>query len=133
MTPEAFRRLALSLPDAIEMEHMDHPDFRVGGKIFATLGYPNETRGMVKLMPDQQQDYIRLDSAAFTPVAGKWGEKGCTHVILRAAKTDLLRKALRTAWENAQLSTSSKRKTKPQPDTKRTGTAAKKGKVLSGK
>ena len=74
MTPEAFRRLALSLPDAIEMEHMDHPDFRVGGKIFATLGYPDETRGMVKLMPDQQQDYIRLDSAAFTPLPAN-GEK----------------------------------------------------------
>jgi hypothetical protein len=131
MTPEAFRRLALSLPDAVEMEHMDHPDFRVGGKIFATLGYPDETHGMVKLMPDQQQDYIRLDSTAFAPVPGKWGEQGATHVTLRAAKPPLLRKALRTAWENAQLS-SVKKRTKPQPDAK-PATAAKQRRALSEK
>ena len=54
MTPDGFRRLALSLPEAIESAHMGHPDFRVGGRIFATLGSPDSSHGMVKLKPDQQ-------------------------------------------------------------------------------
>jgi hypothetical protein len=58
MTPASFRKLALALPEAVEAAHMDHPDFRVVGKIFATLGYPDEPRGMVKLTPEQQADFV---------------------------------------------------------------------------
>ena len=59
MTAAQFRRIAISLPEAVENSHQDHPDFRVGGKIFATLGYPDKGWGMVKLVPDQQQYFMK--------------------------------------------------------------------------
>ena len=101
MTPEGFRRLALSFPEAAEHSHMKHPDFRVRGKIFATLGYPDKTRGMVKLTPEQQEEFGRTKPEAFTPVAGKWGQKGATSVRLKEVKKDLLHRALAAAWCNA--------------------------------
>jgi hypothetical protein len=101
MTSNQFRKLALSFPGTEERAHMDHPDFRVEGKIFATLHYPDDTRGMVKLFPDQQAELMRTDPDAFAPAAGKWGLKGATLVNLKAAKKEKLREALATAWENA--------------------------------
>jgi hypothetical protein len=100
MTAAEFRRLALSLPETEEREHMNHPDFRVGGKIFATLGYPDQSRGMVKLFPDQQEELVAADPAMFVPVNGAWGRKGCTHVLLKAASKERVRKALNAAWRN---------------------------------
>src|ERR1700747_3659758 len=100
MTREQFRRLALSFPEAIESEHMDHPDFRVAGKIFATLAYPDEKWGMVKLTPEQQEEFVRIDRDAFAPVKGGWGKRGDTSVGLRAAKRATLRRALAAAWCN---------------------------------
>jgi hypothetical protein len=100
MTPEGFRNLALSLPEAVEAEHMGHPDFRVGGKIFASLGYPDETFGMVKLTPDQQEEFVREDPEVFEPVPGGWGRRGCTRVRLEAATEETLDPALRAAWAN---------------------------------
>ena len=99
MTPESFRRLALSFPEARESSHQDHPDFRVRGKIFATLGYPDETWAMVKLTPAQQLSFIQFD-AAFVPVPGYWGKHGSTHVRLKSAKTPAVRRALSAAWHN---------------------------------
>jgi hypothetical protein len=58
MTTEQFREIALSFPEAVEASHMGHPDFRVGGKIFATLGYPNDTRAVLVLLPDEQKEVI---------------------------------------------------------------------------
>jgi YjbR len=75
MTAAEFRRIALSLPEAEERAHMDHPDFRVGGKIFATLGYPDKGWGMVKLFPDQQQEVMKSQPKAFVPAAGAWAGK----------------------------------------------------------
>ena len=100
MTREQFRRLALSFPEAIESEHMDHPDFRVAGKIFATLAYPDEKWGMVKLTPEQQEEFVRIDRDAFAPVKGGWEKRGATSVRLRAAKRATLRRALAAAWCN---------------------------------
>ncbi len=120
MTGADFRRLALSLPETEEREHMHHPDFRVGGKIFATLGYPHEAWGMVKLIPDQQQEFVAAAPGIFKPVKGGWGEKGCTNVLLQAAGMDRVRQALSTAWENA-ASKKPKRspgKARPQPKTR---------------
>ena len=77
VTVAEFRRLALSLPGAEERSHMNHPDFRVGGKIFATLGYPDASRGMVKLFPDQQAEFVAADPKSFAPVNGV-GRTGCT-------------------------------------------------------
>jgi hypothetical protein len=100
MTREQFRRMALSFPEATEGEHMDHPDFRVGGKIFATLSYPDEKWGMVKLTPEQQEEFVRAEPDAFVPVTGAWGRRGATSVRLRAAKRVYLRRALAAAWCN---------------------------------
>ncbi|MFZ0885061.1 MAG: MmcQ/YjbR family DNA-binding protein [Candidatus Acidiferrales bacterium] len=100
MTAAEFRRMALSFRETAESAHMDHPDFRVGGKIFATLGYPRTGWAMVKLMPDQQQDFVRAEPKAFVAVTGKWGQRGATNVILKAAKKGRVREALAAAWRN---------------------------------
>jgi hypothetical protein len=99
-TPADFRRLALALPQTEQRQHMNHPDFRVAGKIFATLGYPNKERGMVKLTPVQQEDFIDVHPAAFSPVNGAWGRQGCTSVLLAKATKRALKEAILAAWRN---------------------------------
>lgn len=100
MTSRDFRRLALSFPAATEKAHMNHPDFRVAGKIFATLGYPNALWAMIKLTPEQQVEFVAAEPAAFFPVKGGWGRKGATNVKLRAAKLVSVRGALTAAYGN---------------------------------
>ncbi len=100
MSPDQFRRLALSVPEAAESSHRGHPDFRVGGKIFATLAYPDQGWGMVKLTPDQQEAFVSAEPAVFSAVKGGWGRQGATSVRLRAARTRSLRVALAAAWRN---------------------------------
>ena len=99
MTAEEFRSLALSLPEALEAAHMGHPDFRVRGKIFATLG-PEEAWGMVKLTPEQQRQFVQADPEAFRPFKGAWGLRGCTQVCLEPATEGTVRQALIAAWRN---------------------------------
>ena len=99
MTSEEFREIALSFPEAEERSHMNHPDFRVGGKIFATLG-PDLTWGMAKLTPEQQQEFLRSYPKAFKPAAGKWGEGGATLITLAEADTEMAGEALTLAWQN---------------------------------
>ena len=100
MTPNEFRELALSFPEAIESAHMHHPDFRVGGRIFATLGYPDENSAMVKLSPDEQKEFVRTSPGVFTPAKGAWGRQGATNINLPAATIDIVREALTAAWRN---------------------------------
>jgi hypothetical protein len=100
MTANDFRKLALALPEAEERTHMNHPDFRVAGKIFATLGYPDKSRGMVKLSPEDQHYFSKDYPDAFTSVKGNWGLRGATTVHLKAAKKEALGKALQAAWRN---------------------------------
>ena len=100
MTSNEFRELALSFPEAIESAHMHHPDFRVGGKIFATLEYPNENSAMVKLSSDEQKEFVRDSPDIFTPVKGAWGRQGATRIYLRTATIDIVREALTAAWRN---------------------------------
>lgn len=97
MTANDFRKLALSLADAIESAHMDHPDFRVGGKIFATLGYPDAEWAMVSLPPVDQDLFIHADPHAFIAVKGAWGKQGATNVRLSKAKKELVKRALSNA------------------------------------
>ena len=99
MTAAQFRKLALSLPEAVESQHMGHPDFRVGGKIFATIG-PDGTWGMVKLNSDQQASVLDADPKGFEPVSGAWGRGGATRVILAKAKKSVVREAMTAAWRN---------------------------------
>ena len=99
MTADEFRSLALDLPEAVESAHMGHPDFRVRGKIFATLA-PDGARGMVKLTPDQQALFVRTEPTVFEPVAGAWGRRGGTYVRLEAATEPAVRQSLVAAWRN---------------------------------
>ena len=87
------------MTDAVEGAHMGHPDFRVHGRIFASL-HPDRESGMVKLTPDQQMLFIRDHPAAFAPEAGAWGRQGCTRVRLAAADEETLGEALTLAWRN---------------------------------
>jgi hypothetical protein len=99
MTAAAFRSLALGFPEAVDAEHMGHPDFRVRGKIVAALG-PNEDWGMVKLTADQQALFIRSAPNAFRPASGAWGRRGSTIVRLADADEPTVRQALTAAWRN---------------------------------
>ena len=99
MTPNEFRALALSFPHTEQREHMQHPDFRVAGKIFATMGYPDKTRAMVKVTPAEQEMLVQAEPDVFSPVNGAWGRKGCTSVLLKPARKESLRRALAAAWE----------------------------------
>jgi hypothetical protein len=100
VTKDGFRRLALSLPEAVAGAHMGHADFRVGGTIFATLGAPDESFGAVMLTPEQQQAFVETYPEAFVPVKGGWGLRGATNVILKGASEKTLRPALAAAWRN---------------------------------
>ena len=98
--PNEFRQLALSFPEVIESAHMHHPDFRVGGRIFATLGYPDEEFATVKLTGVDQKEFVRSNSDVFRPAKGAWGRQGSTIVYLPAATIGIVREALTAAWRN---------------------------------
>ena len=99
MTAADFRRIALSLEGATEGSHMGAADFRVGGRIFATLAAVSQGYGNLMLSPEQQAMFVAEAPEVFLPVAGGWGRMGATHIRLAAANKDLLRGALETAWK----------------------------------
>ena len=100
MTPAAFARLALAQEGASESEHGGHPDFRAGGKVFATLGYPDKGWAMVKLTPDQQRLVCEAAPEIFQPVKGGWGLRGATNLKLAAADPTTTKSALAMACKN---------------------------------
>jgi hypothetical protein len=100
VTAKAFRKFALRFPEATEGSHMGHADFRVRGKIFATLG-PKEDWGMVKLPPDEQADLVDEDDGVYVPAKGAWGLSGCTIVRLRDADAKVVQRAIVAAWLKA--------------------------------
>ena len=99
MKPAEFRRMALSFTEAEEGAHMGHADFRVRGKVFATLGWPDRAWAMVKLTPDEQAILVEKYPEVFRPVPGGWGKRGCTNVRLEPAAPADLRDALNSAWQ----------------------------------
>jgi hypothetical protein len=99
MTASDFRRIALSLEGAEEGSHMGSPDFRVGGRIFATLAAQNQGYGNLMLDPDQQAAFVDEQPDVFLPIPGGWGRNGATHLRLSAANEDLVYGALQTAWK----------------------------------
>ena len=99
-TADEFRRIALAFPGVEEKAHMGHPDFRVGGKIFATLGAPNDEWGMVQLFPEQQDMAIEAEADSFMPASGAWGRGGSTLVRLDCVPGSWLERTLGWAWEN---------------------------------
>ena len=100
MTADAFRKLALALPETEERAHMSHPDFRVAQKIFATLGYPKGGFAMVKLSLEDQHNFVQTYPTMFQPISGAWGRKGCTQVILSKASAAPVGLALGAAWRH---------------------------------
>ena len=100
MNRNEFRRIALAMEGVVERSHMAHPDFRVGGRIFATI-YPDHERAMVQLTPDQQQAFMRDAPAMFEPASGAWGRGGSTTVHLAAADAETVGEAMTLAWHNA--------------------------------
>ena len=99
MTAEDFRRLALSLPGAEEGSHMGSADFRVGGRIFATLASQEQGYGNLMLTPEVQAEFVVEQPDIFLPIAGGWGRTGSTHIRLAEATEDLMAGALQTAWK----------------------------------
>jgi hypothetical protein len=99
MTPEDFRRIALSLDGAEEGSHFGATDFRVGGRIFATLASVKEGYGNLSLTPELQAEFIAGRPDLFLPVHGGWGRMGMTHIRLERADEDTLQGALHTAWK----------------------------------
>ena len=97
MTANEFRKLALEIRGAVERSHMHHPDFRVAGKIFASLGYPDQDWAMVKLTPEQQRKCIKDAPAVFKLCSGAWGRQGATNIYLPAANASMVRAALDAA------------------------------------
>ena len=106
-----FRRIALSLPGAEESSHMGQPDFRVRGRIFATLASAHEGYGNLKLTPEQQAMFVEELPEVFLPIAGGWGRMGMTHIRLSEASEDVLTGALQVAW-NLRVEKNAKSKTK---------------------
>jgi hypothetical protein len=114
MNANDFRRIALSFEGAEESSHMGAPDFRVQGKIFATLASQHQGYGNLKLTPDQQADFVRELPEVFLPIPGGWGKMGMTHIRLAEASEEVLAGALRTAWQlrterNTKTTTKKKR------------------------
>ena len=99
MNAADFRRIALSLEGAVQGSHMGAVDFRVGGRIFATLASESQGFGNLMLTPEVQAEFVENQPDVFVPIAGGWGSMGATHVRLAAANEDLLAGALRTAWK----------------------------------
>ena len=98
MTAAQFRRLALGFPDVVEGSHMGHADFRVGKRIFATLGHPDDRFAVVMLTPADQDLIVRDHPTSFTPVKGGWGASGSTTVVLAKARVGATTAALEAAW-----------------------------------
>ena len=119
MTPNGFRRIALGLSGAVENAHHGHPDFRVGGRIFATLGYPDQKWGALILTPDQQRTWARGHPDAFIPAKGKWGEQGATTVRLASVDEEALGEALTLAWQNTVAKGQARTSTRKRPAVRR--------------
>jgi hypothetical protein len=114
MSSSRFRRVALALPDAVESAHHGKADFRVGKRIFATLGHPDENWGTVKLTVEQQSVLVEAEPDIFRPVPGGWGKQGYTNVLLAKADAATLKSALTMAWENVAPRASAKRRVTKQ-------------------
>jgi hypothetical protein len=99
LTAADFRRIALGMKGTVESAHMGHPDFRIEGRIFATL-HADRKHGMVKLTPEQQATFVRDHPIAFAPENGAWGRQGCTAVRLDVADEETVGEAMTLAWRN---------------------------------
>jgi hypothetical protein len=114
----------LSLEGAEEASHMGAADFRVGGRIFATLASQSLGYGNLRFTPEQQAAFVEELPEVFVPIAGGWGRMGMTHIVLARASEDVLRGALETAWRlrvEANARTRKRRTAAPRPTRARKG------------
>ena len=118
LTPADFARIALSLEGAEQGSHMGATDFRVGGRIFATLAHQSHGYGNLMLAPEQQAAFVEELPDVFVPVAGGWGRMGATHVVLAKASEDVLQGALHTAWRRRVEMNARARTRPPRPAAK---------------
>jgi len=120
MNVKDFRRIALSFEGAEESSHMGQPDFRVDGKIFATLASQHLGYGNLRLTPEQQAAFVEELPEVFLPIAGGWGRMGMTHIRLAAANEDVLRGALHAAWRlRVERNAKTRSKRRPRKGTKK--------------
>jgi len=119
MDANDFRRIALNLQGAEESSHMGAPDFRVGGRIFATLASQAQGYGNLMLTPEQQAAFVEELPEVFVPIAGGWGRMGATHIRLATASEDVLAGSLHTAWK-LRVEKNAKSGKKGRPLTKET-------------
>jgi hypothetical protein len=110
MTPEHFRRIALSMPDATEVYRRGHSEFRVERRMFASLGGPADTVATLNLTPEQQSVFMHAAPRAFVSVPGGWGRLGSTNVLLAFAKDTMVESAVQAAWRNVAPKAPFKRK-----------------------
>lgn len=122
MTGTDFRRLALAMPDVTEGSHFGNPDFRVAGRIFATLSLEREGFGVLILSPEEQAGMVEDAPEIFSPVPGGWGRQGCTRVRLARVTRDVLEAALRTAWQR-RVEKNQRPKKKPAAKAAKRGSA----------
>ena len=101
MTVDGFRLLALSFAGAEEHSHMNHPDFRANGRIFATLGYPSPSHGCLMLTPEHQAIWMEAAAQVFSLAAGAWGRAGATIILLEPGDAEMLGAAMTQAWQHA--------------------------------
>jgi hypothetical protein len=124
MTDDDFRDLALALDGVSEGAHMGHPDFRANNRIFASLRQ-DDTTGMIKLLPEQQAEFLRGHPAMFTPSPGAWGRQGCTDVILAKARGPAVRAAMQLAYELVMAKPTPKTLARSKPGNRSTTRKAK--------
>jgi hypothetical protein len=122
MNPTDFRRIALSLEGVEEGSHAGLPDFRVGGRRFASLASQADGYGNLTLTPEQQAAFVQEAAEIFVPIAGGFGRMGHTHIRLAAANEDVLAGALRTAWK-LRVEKNAQTRQKKRPSTVRSGVA----------
>ncbi len=108
MTPNQFRKIALGMDGAVEASHMNHPDFRANGRIFATI-HPDNKQGGLLLTPEQQAEFMRANPGAFVPAPGAWGRGGATMLQFVAADPEVAGEAITLAWKNAMAKKAAKR------------------------
>ena len=115
MNATGFRKIALSFEGVEEGSHMGAVDFRVGGRIFATLASVKEGFGNLMLTPEIQEQFVAEAPDVFLPIPGGWGRMGATHIRLAKANRDVLTGALQTAWRlrfNKNASTRSRKRSR---------------------
>jgi hypothetical protein len=120
MTAADFKRIALSLQGVEEGSHMGAVDFRVGGRIFATLASQAQGYGNLALTPEEQGAFVGEMPDVFMPIAGGWGRMGMTHIVLAKASEDVLRGALQTAWR-LRLQANARVKTRRAKEVRKVG------------